>query len=97
MQCNITLRQFLQIFSKCRFTKRFWLFSTVFVDNFVENARGNQPAPLDKVYKSQNIDKYRENFTLKNQPLMNAIRGEHSELPVISAAKNFVYKSLPAK
>jgi len=57
MQRNITLRQFLQIPTKCRFTKYFWLFSTVFVDNFVENDPTSSLAPWDKVYKTQNIDK----------------------------------------
>jgi len=57
MQCSINLGSFLPVFDKCRFTKVFSLFSTVFVDNFVENAPTTGIAALDKLYYRLNIGK----------------------------------------
>jgi hypothetical protein len=67
------------------------------VDNFVENGPTSQLAPWDKVYKTQNIDQNSKKFIVKNQCVMNTVRGRHWALPIISAAKKFVYKSPPPK
>ncbi|WP_154668162.1 hypothetical protein [Pseudoduganella violaceinigra] len=95
--CHMRLREILQIPTKSRFTKVFWVFSTVFVDNFVENAPTSWLASWDKVYKTQNIDKSGKNLPFKNQQLTNTMRGKHWQLPVISAVKIFVHKSLLLK
>jgi hypothetical protein len=55
MRRNIVLRLFLQIPTKCRFTKVFSIFSTVFVDNFVENEPVMSLPALDKLYLPVNI------------------------------------------
>ncbi|QBE63977.1 hypothetical protein [Pseudoduganella lutea] len=54
---------------KSRFTKRFCLFSTVFVDNFVENDVATSARAGDKVYLSQSILTFRMDFTQSNQAL----------------------------
>ncbi|QBI04580.1 hypothetical protein [Pseudoduganella albidiflava] len=54
---------------KSRFTKRFCLFSTVFVDNFVENAATTFAGPGDKVYLSQRTLTSMLDFILSNQEL----------------------------
>ena len=49
-QCNRNLRCNFNIFTKCRFTKQFSKFSTVFVDNFVENTTATSAAYTNNVY-----------------------------------------------
>ena len=49
VQCNISLRQNLNIMAKLRFTKYFSFLSTVYVDNFVDKEEISRFIPCNKV------------------------------------------------
>ena len=82
------------IMAKSRFTKYFYFLSTVFVDNFVDNEEINYIKSGNKVYDLLNIVQEALLFLLKNQLLTTPLRAGQNTLPVISAAKKIVYKSV---
>jgi len=94
MHRNMVLRQFLQIPTKCRFTKYFSLFSTESGDNFVENDSTIQLLPMDKPYTRLNVDKNGIKIAFKNQSLRYMLTACLQVLPHISAAEIFVHKSV---
>jgi hypothetical protein len=80
--------------AKSRFTKSFYFLSTVFVDNFVDNEEINYIHPGHKVYDLLNVVQEALLFLLKNQLLTTPLRAGENTLPVISAAKKNVHKSV---
>jgi hypothetical protein len=79
--------------TKSRFTKYFSFLSTVFVDNFVENAPTRPLLPWDKVYFALPPSRGTLKLSLFNQALGARSPPTKNRLPVISAAKKIVHKS----
>lgn len=79
---------------KCRFTKYFSFLSTDCVDNFVDNGGIWLSTPWDKVYNLPSVAGITTKLTLNNHALARCLRARRICLPVISAAKKIVHKSL---
>jgi hypothetical protein len=64
------------------------------VDNFVDNEEINYIHPGHKVYDLLNVAQDALLFSVKNQLLTASLRAVENTLPVISAAKKNVHKSV---
>ncbi len=76
-----------------RFTKCFSIFSTDFVDNFVENDPTNSTMHTDGVYLMQSIASPPMLLNHKNQPLGKPFQMHSGSLPNVLAAQKIVHKS----